>query len=876
MRRVLIFGVLIALCAAVSAFWGVSCRRGPDPAAIAGHNVLLITLDTTRADRIGAYGYAKALTPTIDALAQKGALFEQAFAQVPLTLPSHASIMTGRYPREHGIRDNARAALGSEHPTLAEMFRKNGYRTAAFVASFVLDSQFGVDRGFDIYSDDMGDQGRGSDPLHHQQPANIITDRALEWLAAPADSPFFCWVHYYDAHDPYLPPPEFRSPDREMYDGELAFMDTQIKRLLDWLNSRGQVDRTLVVIVGDHGESFNEHGEKGHTNFVYETNLHVPMIFVHPGLVPAASNVTSVVEVVDVFPTILDLFGWDSPDGLLSRTLTQALAGDPVDDADAYSESLYVFNAYSWAEQRSLTTRRWKYISSTHPELYDRQADPGETRNLITEEPAVAADLLEKLQRRWRDMPIGKASDARLDPDTQEKLAALGYASGGKHSTAQESFLTPDLDDPKDNKRVLELYRMARALMEQAQSKEDYEKITPLTRDIAFTCPKALQFQYTHGFCLMKSGRPEEAVGVLKAATEIDETHRHSFDLLADALMQIGRYEEAVKYLEIAKGLNDRSPLTRVRLANALDRAGDRSQAIAEYREAIKLDAGLTKAYGKLCEVLDDTGELTAIARGFEESIRRRPAIEDSAPEPIRQERAEMLYDLGVCYTRISDIGRAASAFEASLVLWPDYAKAALNLGIAMLSRGALPEARAAFERALHIEGYEAEAKFHLGAVAAREGSVSDAIRLYEEAVAAKPTYGPPIGELIRYYRDQRRFADMVRILRIGVQAQPNEVSLLNGLGQVLSTCTDGTVLNGAEALEVLERAAGLTARQEPNVLFHLGCAYARVGRFAEAAEAAGAALRIGEQRGDAALAQRIRQALDLFQKNQPYADPRL
>src|SRR3990172_4504767 len=217
------------------------CERKPDTPAVAGkltgQNVLLITLDTTRADRLGCYGYKPARTPALDALAARGTLFENAFAQVPLTLPSHCSIMTGRYPREHGVRLNGRNALGPAHPTLAGIFKEHGYDTAAFVASFVLDSRFGLERGFDTYSDDMGEVTFKTQPLEWQQPADVVTDRAIAWLDVEKDRPFFCWVHYYDPHQPYVPPQHVMKPELEPYDGELAFVDTQVKRLLDWFEA---------------------------------------------------------------------------------------------------------------------------------------------------------------------------------------------------------------------------------------------------------------------------------------------------------------------------------------------------------------------------------------------------------------------------------------------------------------------------------------------------------------------------------------------------------------------------------------------------------------------------------------------------------------
>ena len=329
------------------ALLSLACKRRIDTPLRDADSVLLITLDTTRADRLGCYGYEPGRTPALDGLAARGVLFEQAFAQAPLTLPSHATMMTGRYPREHGLRVNGRGRLGGHHPTLASLFKERGYHTGAFVGSYALDSRFGLDRGFDVYVDDMSSEGE-SPPFELR--AGVVTDRALEWLAAGKRQPFFCWVHYFDPHDPYFPPKAFRGDDMDPYDGEIAYVDSQVRRLLDWLERSGWMRRTVVIVVGDHGESFGEHRESGHTDFLYDTNLHVPLIFAHPTLAVGGGRVGGVVEVADLFPTIVQLVGLKLPKDVLSRSLADALGGGKLEPRVAYSESLYLFSAFGWAQ----------------------------------------------------------------------------------------------------------------------------------------------------------------------------------------------------------------------------------------------------------------------------------------------------------------------------------------------------------------------------------------------------------------------------------------------------------------------------------------------------------------------------------------------
>lgn len=872
--------VLLTLALIASAAY-VGCRRGASASELAGHNVLLITLDTTRADRIGCYGYEKAETPAIDGVAARGALFEQAIAQVQLTLPSHSSILTGRYPRELGVRDNARNALGPEHPTLAEVFKEKGYRTGAFVAAFVLDSQFGLDRGFDIYSDDMDDRHVRHDPLHAQQPANVISDRALAWLNEEANKPFFAWIHYYDPHDPYTPPEPFRGPDRLPYDGEIAFMDSQIARILQWLEARRLTDNTLVVIVGDHGESFGEHGERGHTNFIYETNLLVPLIFAHPKVISGPKRNSSVVEIMDVFPTILELFGVEPPPRLHSRSLVPAFSGRKLAEKSAYSESLYVFNSYGWAEQRSLTTPRWKYISSTKAELYDRKADPGEMKNLLLDEPRVASDMLDQLKRRYESMPVGAGGAASLTPEAIESLRSLGYLQGRIEGLEQEEFLSEGRRDPKDMTQVLELHRMAKAMSEKAKTEEDYVKIVPLFRDVLAMCPEALQFQYSYGFALLKAGQPEKAMIALDAAIAIDPTHRHSIELKAEALAKLGRHAEAVKELEAAKKMNPNSATTRFRLARALEQSGQIEKAVIEYRESLRLDPSRVNAIARICALVQDQSELRQIADRYSEIVKQ---MEEEGFELHGHEggedsddaRIEAYFDLGLCFTRISDYGRATAAFQKVLEISPEHDRAKLNLGIAFLAQGETVRAKSQLEQVARSPGLEAEAYFHLGAVAIREGNADEAVRLMELAVASNPSYTAAVAELAVYYHSKKQFADMIRILKLGAEGSPDDVWILNGLGQILATSSSDELRECALATTVLSHAAELSARQDANILSNLSAALACEGQFDPAIRVAKEALAKAAARQNTPLIKRIEEQIELATQGKDFRDSKM
>ena len=346
-------------------------------------NVLLITLDTTRWDRIGAYGDGAAATPNLDRIAGEGVLFEQAIAAAPLTLPAHSTIFTGMLPPRHGVRDNGGYVLDAKHVTLAAALKESGRQTGAFVGAFVLDGKFGLDSGFDTYFDKFDVSKRRSVSLASiSRRAGQVVDNAMPWLEQQASRPFFAWLHFYDAHSPYEPPEPFLSRFRDRpYAGEIAYVDSQVGRILQWLDTRQLTERTIVIVIGDHGESLNEHGEGTHGLFIYEATTRVPFIVRTPYSGIHGRRVPGVVRSEDVMPTVLELVGRRPVEGMDGRSLVPMLTGASSDlNLDAYSESLYARNHYGWSELRALRAGRYKYISATRPELYDLERDPAGTQ----------------------------------------------------------------------------------------------------------------------------------------------------------------------------------------------------------------------------------------------------------------------------------------------------------------------------------------------------------------------------------------------------------------------------------------------------------------------------------------------------------------
>ncbi len=417
--------------------------------------VVLVTLDTTRADRIGCYGHADAKTPNLDALAAEGVLFENAVSQVPTTLPSHSTMFTGQFPQDHGVRYNVFYSLAESADTLAESLKGAGFATAGFPASQVVSASHGLNQGFDVYVDPP-ERGEGGPGHGGARTAGEGVDLALDWLGQNDGGKQFLWLHFYDPHWPYTPPFPYSSEFRERrYDGEIAYTDAQLGRLLEALKNDPRWDRTLVVVAGDHGEGLYDHDERWHTMLVYETTQHVPLIVRAPAA--TVGRIHETVTLADLMPTVLDLAGVNAPGPMRGRSWRPALEGESLTPRDAYFESLAGSLIYGWAELHGIRYGRWKLIDSGQPELFDLDNDPGEKENLADVEPQRVADLraeLEALKKPLQGESAARDSaEVEIDPETLAMFESLGYTSGGGGSAAGAPhpkdliFLEPELLD---------------------------------------------------------------------------------------------------------------------------------------------------------------------------------------------------------------------------------------------------------------------------------------------------------------------------------------------------------------------------------------------------------------------------------------------
>ncbi len=694
-RRRLLY--LVACTTAVAALGlGVwLARRGPSARREPGLNVLLVTVDTLRADALGAYGRRAAATPWMDRLAKDGARFADARAHNVVTLPSHASILSGLTPIGHGIRDNAGFRFPANRATLATVLRGRGYRTGAFVSAFPLDSRFGLDRGFDVYDDAYANADtEGAFVIEERRGADTVA-RALEWMKAQGGGPFFAWVHVYDPHFPYDPPPSFAASfATEPYHGEVAAADAALAPLLEPLLAAGRDGRTLVALTADHGESLGEHGEMTHGIFAYEATLRVPLVFFAPRLF-RPTVVEETARLIDVAPTILDALEAPVPPEMEGRSLLPALGGERLPPADHYFEALSAALNRGWAPLHGIVREGAKYVDLPLPEIYDLRADPAEGRNLAASDPQRLEILRGALAILRRADPGWKRD--REAADVRERLAALGYITGAD-APSKERYT--DEDDPK---RLI-------ALDAQLQSVVERYKGGDLAGAIAL-CEQVV------------AQRPDMPV----ALSHLALLRREAGDIAA-----------AVAALERALALNPADTETAALLGNYLNEAGQSRKA-----------AALLEPYAAReppdIDVLIALGVARAGSGRPEEALalfERARATDPTNPLP--------LVNVATVHLATRRFGPARQALEAALALNPRVARAHNALGVVAAETGRPEDAIAHWKRAVELEPSSFDTLFNLGSVLVKSGRGAEA-RPYLERFAreAPPAlYAPDVARV--------------------------------------------------------------------------------------------------------------------------------
>jgi arylsulfatase A-like enzyme/Tfp pilus assembly protein PilF len=615
------------------------CRSTPEPTGPL--NLLLVTIDTLRSDYVSYAGSAKVKTPYLDRLAEGGVFFTETRSPVPLTLPAHASILTGAYPPAHGVRVNGRDRLSEENQTLAEILKAKGYATAAFVGAFVLDRRFGLAQGFDVYEDELSSDPKALENLEAERDASAVASSFSAWLKEkPSERPFFAWIHFYDPHAPYSPPEPYRGQyPQDPYAGEVAYTDAAVGRVIGELESSGLLDRTLVAVVGDHGEGLGEHGEGTHSVLIYNSTLSVPFLLYAPGRIEGNGRVEAVNGTVDVAPTLLDYLGFEKTLAQ-GRSLRPAIEGSEMEEAAVYSESLYASVHLGWSELRALERGGMRYIEAPRPELYDVSADPGELQNLLESKKSIARDMREELERiRGRIEDPARRKAAPLDADTEARLKSLGYVSSSAPKALSSAV------DPKDRMPLwnelqigihelgLGNYDLAGRILEKAL---ETEKDMPLVYE-------------NLGTVYMRLGRHADAERIYREALArgLEDSDFHAnLGLLHYYRRQ---WSEAEKELLLALALDPRSVAALVHLGNTLRASGRPEEAIERYEAALEISPRYLYAFDGLGRAYSNLGRPEEALDAFREVVRLDP------------EGAQGYFNLAV---QLEQMGRAAEAIE--------------------------------------------------------------------------------------------------------------------------------------------------------------------------------------------------------------------
>jgi arylsulfatase A-like enzyme/Flp pilus assembly protein TadD len=631
--------------------------------AARGSNVLVVTIDTLRRDRLGAYGHVAGLTPTLDRLSASGVRFARAFSHVPLTLPAHASILTGRTPLQHGLHLNGAARLAGTVPTLATGLKAQGYRTGAFVGAFVLDARYGLNQGFDEYDDHYPEEHDGRSFGFAERRGAEVVEAAGTWILNPtAPGPWLAWVHLFDPHAPYDAPSEFRQ-GRSPYDAEVAYADAMVGRLIDRLTASHALDHTVIVVTADHGESLGEHGETTHGLFAYDATLAVPLMVTGAGLAPGV--IEAPVGHADILPTVLDLLGIGAPPGVDGRSAVQALEADrPI-----YFEALDAHLTRDWAPLTGVATGQWKYIHLPIPELYDRTTDLREERNLADREPA-RRDSFERMRLRVASAPRTSAPAAAGDAAADRRLRSLGYATVSNPPTVgTDARVYGVADDPKRLAALNERFNTALEASGAGRSAEALAALLALLADQ----PTFTTARTSAATVLATTGRPREAAALLRQAPQTGNGSAEIQAKLGAVLREAGDFAGAARALERARGAGYGNPELLNNLGVAYAQLGRVDDARAAFRTLVEQDATSASAWNNLGVLELGAERADAAAEAFRHAVAGDPS------------RGDAWQGLGAALIARDPIAGIDAWRRAERLLPRDY-DLLFNLGIALAS----------------------------------------------------------------------------------------------------------------------------------------------------------------------------------------------
>jgi len=732
-KRTLFIIVTIILIGAAAALY-LFIPRKMDFTRLRGgrdYNVVLVTLDTTRADRLGCYGFRNIKTPTLDMLASRGIKFEKCFSTTPLTLPAHTSIMTGTLPQFHGVRDNGGFIVPPEIKTMAELFKEKGYSTSAFVAAYVLDSQWGLNQGFDIYFDnfDLSKFERISLGTV-QRPANEVIDQALPWLESNKSRKFFTWIHLYDPHTPYEPPPPYdKQYAAHPYLGEIAFTDSQLGRVWDFLEANGLLRTTFLVVAGDHGESLGEHEEGAHGFFVYQPAIHVPLIFITPFAKLQGRSSPRISSLIDVLPTLCEMTGLATPDQTQGKSLLPAFEGSNKGRIPyAYSESFYPRFHFGWSELRAIQNDRYKLILAPIPELYDIVQDPAEEKNLVYLEKKTFKDMSAEAERfiATSEENAYEMDIRKVDEETREKLAALGYIGSFQDSSKLKGR---KLANPREKIKIFNELSRAREIGMSGRASEAIKIIDGIIADD----PDITDAHFTLGNLYFRQRKFEEAIAAFLKAFEKKPDDSFTVINIANSYASLKRFDEAEAFVldYFKKGFSD---------AQLYYLLGNMNYIQQKYDKAI--------AYLEKCLSLN--------------------------PESVSSYNA-----LAAIYTIKDDIVRANENIQAALRINPRLTNVQYNLAQILEKQGRPREAEEAYLREIENSPKHVKAMYNLSRLYRLEGNEERELEYLKKCMDAEPEFPLSYFYAARIYLNRgQNYEEAISLVKKGIDLKPGRAEL--------------------------------------------------------------------------------------------------
>ena len=701
---------------------GLGCRREP-----LRPNVLLVTFDTTRWDHVGWAGGKPGVTPMLSAMASRGTWFSQCSTTQPLTVPSHTSILTGLYPYHHGVRNNGTYIAGEENITLAERLKALGYQTHAVVSAFVLDSQFGLDQGFDTYDDDLSGGPQQKMFMFKETKADITAARAALWLRESwgKQVPFYMWVHFFDPHADYEPPRDVaNSFPGDPYSGEISFADRELGRIFKELDDMGQLDNTLVIFTSDHGDSLGEHGEKTHGLFIYDSTTRVPLLMAGPG-VKVGGRVDQQVRTVDIVPTVMDILGLPGAEGLDGKSLLPLWEGN-TDERLAYLETLLPLQNFAWAELRALRTGRSKVISAPRPEWYDHTTDPTEGHNRYAEaaRDGEATELFTQLETLKANDPLshGGHDQSEMSEEARRKLGALGYV--WSDSGADTVGPRPD---PKDRIQYWERFQYTQGLMREKRHQEAVVAITQLLAED----PGNAMARTSLANALTQTGQRDKALEVYRDLIKDGELKEAPYLGASRLLREMGQYVEAEALARQVISLQPENPEGYVAAGDVLLDQERYVEAEVLFRQALHIDEHSSLAFTGLGNCLNRSGKLQEAYQVLATAWKVDPTS------------FAIAYNLAVVSERLGYTDQAMTLYQAALKLEPDHSMSWNNIGSLLDRGGKREEAVKYLKKAHELDPENMEATYNLAVMMLAANKPSEALGLLEQAIKLKPNFVP-------------------------------------------------------------------------------------------------------------------------------------